>query len=406
MSNPQYDLASSDLGKLAKFVNESATGNSKDRGKKEGSLATALEPYNGSSQLVHVVRDYPWTLSQKTGDELEEIPYIRLKEYKCVDSSIKKQLAFYSQLTLDTAANSLPGTKSRLPGRDVSVDVYADIWPKDNETGFIYMFPYFQKSGFELQTEPWSNIGSVGDSLKGIAQGIAKMANTDKARDRADKFSDALDLAGGVTNAAMNFSYPSVGITDRPKMFMAHSDRTITINFPLYNTINSGDWAKNRNLIYLLMSQNLFNKRDLTTGVPPVFYDVHIPGQYYSYASAITNFKVDYLGNQRLLYGGYIIPDAYDVSITLTELVKPSKNQFEAVQSGAAENYVNVSVSKALKGLRAVSDLTDALITAIGDGIEGTGTRSPGNKDSGVNTGNGYNPTVGMGGFNSPVEKE
>lgn len=355
MSNPQYDIAGQNLGKLAKFVNESATGRSSDRGKKEGSLATSLAPSNGSIQSVDVVRDYPWTLSQRSKDQMSEVPFIRLKEYRCIDSSIKKQLGFYYQLSKDTGANSLPGTAS--DGRDVSVDVYTDIWPKDNPTGFTYIFPYFNTNGFDLQTEPWSNIGPIGDAMKGLASGVAKIKNTKKAKEMADKFGDSLDILAGATDASMNFGYPSVGITDRPKMFMAHSDRTITINFPLYNTIGSEDWRNNRDLIYLLMSQNLFNKRDLTTGVPPVFYDVYIPGQYYSYASAITNFKADYLGNQRLLYNGFIVPDAYDITITLTELVKPSKNQFEAIQTGAAENYVNTSVGTGLQTARGLSDL-------------------------------------------------
>ena len=347
-----YNLAGNTLGRLAKFENETATGARGGEGQREGGLATTLRPVNDSNQEVNVVKNYPWTLSRID----DEVPFVVLKEYKCVDSSIKKQLGFYFQLVKDIGSGASGGAldviKSFIPNKmanatiktyENSLDVYSDIWPKDHPTGFKYKFPYFSKIGFELASEAWTSIGSMGESVKQIAQGVAGLFNSEEAQKSADKFGKRLDLMETASNTLLNAQYPSVGITDRPKMFNAHNERTININFTLYNTINGQDWQKNRDLIYLLMSQNLFNKRDLTTGVPPVFYDVYIPGQYYSYASCITNIKVDHLGNQRLLYGSYIVPDAYDVTISLTELVKPSKNQFEAIQSGAAADYVNVT---------------------------------------------------------------
>lgn len=365
----QYDIAGKQLGNLAKFVNESASGAGGQGAVKEGGLATTLVPLNDSYQEINVVSEYPWTLSRVD----EEVPYVRLREYKCVDSSIKKQIAFYVQLAKDTGSDAAPllgalagkvgGMMGAKKTYDASIDVYTDIWPKDNPTGFNYMFPYFNKTGFELGSEAWTSIGNIGDSIKQIANGIAAAKGGEAAGKKAEKLGKTLDLIEAGSNASLNAQYPAVGITDRPKMFNSHSDRTITINFTLYNTINADDWQKNRDLVYLLMSQNLFNKRDLTTGVPPVFYDVYIPGQYFSYASCMTNFKVDYLGNQRLLYDRFIVPDAYDVTISLTELVKPSKNQFESIQNGAAIDHVNVS--------RPNGKLVDAIVGAIPGAIQG-----------------------------------
>jgi hypothetical protein len=366
----QYDIAGGKLGSLAKFVNESASGKGGQGAVKEGGLATTLAPLNDSYQEINVVSEYPWTLSRRD----EEIPYVRLREYKCVDSSIKKQLAFYLQLAKDTGSDAVPmigalaGKVGGMVGAnktyETSLDVYTDIWPKDNPTGFNYMFPYFNKTGFELGSEAWTSVGNIGDSIKQIASGIADAKGGKEAAEKAASFGKKLDLIESGSKALLNMQYPGVGITDRPKMFNSHSDRTININFTLYNTINAEDWQKNRDLVYLLMSQNLFNKRDLTTGVPPVFYDVYIPGQYFSYASCMTNFKVDYLGNQRLLYDRFIVPDAYDVTISLTELVKPSKNQFESIQNGAAIDYVNVSRSINARA-------ADAIVGAIPGAIQG-----------------------------------
>lgn len=357
----QYDLAGTNLGNLATFVNESASGQQGQGTEKEGSLATTLAPTNGGSFEINVVKDYPWTLSRID----DEVPFVRLREYKCVDSSIKKQLGFYFQLSKDIvggadpyglggaivgslipdSVNTMMGNANIKKTYETPLDVYTDIWPKDNPTNFNYRFPYFNKTGFELGSEAWTSVGSMGDSIKQISQGIAAIKGTEAAQKAAAKRGKQMDMVEQGANTLLNMQYPSVGITDRPKMFNSHTDRTININFTLYNTINGEDWQKNRDLIYLLMSQNLFNKRDLTTGVPPVFYDVYIPGQYFSYASCVTNIKVENLGNQRLLYDRFIVPDAYDVTISLTELVKPSKNQFESIQSGAAIDYVNVTRS-------------------------------------------------------------
>lgn len=277
---------------------------------------------------VDIVNDYIWTLSN-VGAFNGEIPTIRIKEYKCNESSIKKQYNLYTNIAKDTAKN-LAG----LGREDKSgLSIYADIFPKTHPTGFIYTFPYFSQTAFELNTQEWQALDSLGDSLGQIADNLGGVGKAVKA---------AGELAVAASNFALNLKYPSVGVVDRPRMFNSHASRQIVISFPLYNTINEGDWFRNRNFIYGLMNQNLFYKRDYITGVPPVFYDISIPGQYYCYAACITNIKIDNLGNIRQLEGN-IVPDAYQVSITLSEMVMPSQNQFDAITNGEASSYVTTS---------------------------------------------------------------
>ena len=105
------------------------------------------------------------------------------------------------------------------------------------------------------------------------------------------------------------------------------------------------------------MNQNTMYKTSFVTGVPPVFYDIFIPGQYYCWASCVTNLNVGNLGNTRLI-NNYIVPDAYQVEITLTEMVLPSKNQFNARFSGggAAGKVKTSTVVQALEeGIRKVT---------------------------------------------------
>lgn len=344
MQYPLYDETIrqiTNLGDLAVFTNETASGrydeNSKQR---EGTLAKVLRPPGNTAKEINVIADYRWTLSNlKNTEDLAEVPYIRLREFKCVDSSIKRQLKFYTQLGIDTGKSAF-GLENNNSNLEV-LDSYQEIWPKDNPTNFSYKFPYFNKTAFELQTDPWQSLDSIGDATKNITTGTGQLFGESIGK----SIEKGIDFLKAGANLALNAQYPSVGIPDRPKIFTSHSERNINISFTLYNTVREEDWKKNRDLLYLLMSQNLYNKRDYTTGVPPVFYDVYVPGQYFCYAAAMTNVKVEHLGNQRLLYGeeGFVVPDAYQVDLTLSELVKPSKNQFESLADGTARNKVRVN---------------------------------------------------------------
>lgn len=334
----KYDLTDKAVGRLgARFGNEDAAGKIVSKHQKDGSLASSLVPA-GKTKEINVVKDYTWTLSN-VNSHLDEIPYIRLIEYKMVESSIKRQIQVTTGIVASTLGNAtLP---SFLQGKSVGVlNPYKEIWPKDNPTGWSYRFPYFSKTGFELNST-WNSLEGAGDSIKQGITGVAEVLVGDKAK----LVRQGLDIAQGTAEVAQAYRYPSTGVQDRPQIFSNHGERSVNINFTVFNTKDPDDWQDNRDLAYLLMNQNLFNKRDLTTGVPPVFYEVYIPGQYFCYAAAMTDIKVEHLGNQRLLYGTYIVPDAYQFSLTLTELVKPSKNQLEAVTSGLANNKVVTSTS-------------------------------------------------------------
>jgi hypothetical protein len=363
MGSRTYDITTP-LGSIAEF-GSALTGNMKDQ--KEGSLARTLKPKTNEwsdSGQINVVKDYPWTISNKNRDD---VPYVRLIEYACNESMIKRQIDFYGKL--------LPDKFQLTSGTKEVLQVYDEIFPKDNPTDFSYWIPYFNKTSFELASQNWTQLDSIGESLKGIMGGASKFASAIGLRGVGKGLDIATQIgefAGTAAEAALAWNYPSAGVQDRPRVFAGHNERQVTISFPLFNTINEWDWTKNRDLVYLLMSQNLYNKRDYITGIPPVFYDVYIPGQYYCYAASMTNINVENLGNTRLIDGAYIVPDAYQVTLTLSEMVSPSKNQFEAITSGAAKRFVNSSVVAAEQ--TAAQNIMSSITTPVGTSIQGTQT--------------------------------
>lgn len=329
------------LGNLANFQAETFDGNTKGKnsngGKDDGSLASTAVPGAGGG-MIDVVKNYKWTLSN-VQPQLSEIPYIHLKEYKMTESSIKRQGSFYATVATQGGVDLKKGVTKQASKSAETLAPYRELYPKDNATGFQYKFPFFNDTSFDLSSPNWESTDPIGESIKKMTSGFDKLFGS-KLGETVQKGIDAVTAIG---EAGLAMEYPSVGITDRPRVFMCHNDRTIRINVTLFNTHSPDDWYKNRDLAYLIMSQNLFNKRDHMTGIPPVFYEVYVPGQYFCYAACMTDIKVKNLGNQRML-DGYIIPDAYEFDLTLSEMTKPSKNQFEAVTSGAAQSSVTTGV--------------------------------------------------------------
>lgn len=269
-----------------------------------------------------VVTKYKWTLSNinyNDQDSLNEVPHIVLKEYEIDESTIQTQFDYYSRAVTEGGI-----TTDKL-------NPYKELFPR-KETGNIFRFPYFSDINFEINTPPWQ-------SLDGIEQ-VGKFAGDTVGflfGEGAGQFTaDLLNKGAKLGTAALAAAYPKVGIMDRPKLWERHDFRALEIKFPLFNTVNPNDWKANRSLCWLLVNQNLYTKKSFITGIPPVYYEAVIPGQHYSYAAAVTNLVIYNRGNMRQLIDDQglkvMVPDAYEVNMTLTDMVMPSRNLFQAIQ--------------------------------------------------------------------------
>lgn len=285
-----------------------------------GSLASLYRPGPASNNgFVNVTKDYPWTLSQSVR---ESAPIVFVREFEINESQIKRQSLFYGA-----------GTVNAFGTRDI-LDVYSQLYPKEkqNETGFSYSFPYFSDINFEVNTPMWDSLDTL-EAAKNVVTGAAGALLGKKAQEVTGKI---IDGAGAATMTGLAAMYPKVGITDRPRLWNSHELRSIAVKFPLFNTYSPDDWLKNRELCELLVNQNLYNKRDFITSVPPVFYELRIPGQHYSVASCVTNLTIYNRGNMRLIphdNNVYNVPDVYEINITFTDMVMPSKNMFQSIKN-------------------------------------------------------------------------
>ena len=313
---------------------------------------TSQPPFN-------VLRNYKWTLSQQT--DRSDLPYIVLDEHRNTESSIMRMFKFYAGGAISSVGDiaAMPAEALEELQRKITdykaeakpkglLQVYDDIFP-DNPTNRKYIFPYFTKKYMELNTPNWTQIDSIGDALSDITGGMQDVSEKFQSLKGFTKTAETINAAVGFGSAvgttALKFAYPLVGTIDRPRVFATHSERSLTIEFPLYNTIHHDDWVKNLGFLNVFMTQNLFNKRDYITGYPPCYYRVYVPGQYFCFASSIQSIDVENLGNVRLMKTDDVevaVPDAYQVKITLQEMVIPSLNQFQALFTGDARSRVKV----------------------------------------------------------------
>lgn len=288
----------------------------------EGALSPIFTP-GPKGNFINVVKEFPWSTSPSWTKNTA--PAVILKEFLVNESTIFRQTAFYTTGGFDAITNLALNSKNNLAP-------YEYLFPKDRPTGFIYYLPYFSDINFSVSTPEWTaldNLEQLGGAAKEGANFIAEGAG---------EFGRTVSKYG---KAGLALFYPKVGVLDRPRLWKEHAPRQIDIKFTLFNTLDPQDWKKNRDLCTLLINQNLYNKRDFITGIPPVFYEILVPGQHYSYAACVTNITVYNRGNMRTLgqdemkTQGFvptaIVPDAYEIQIQLTDMVVPSKNLFQQI---------------------------------------------------------------------------
>jgi hypothetical protein len=300
----------------------------------------ALTPssYGGT---IDVIRDFSWTLS-KSDFIFSEIPFIYLVEYRY----LQNQFAAQSRSLAAGFADLASGIGLSNPS-----DPYQGLYDHSTPSYFSYVIPYFDDTAYDLNSS-WSSIDAGLITASSLAGGIkagitagetAGAIETGGASILAGESLKAMtDIGAGLIDNIVKTGYllnnPKVGIIDSPKLWKNSNERSYTIQFPLFNTNSVEDIQKNWELCYMLTYQNLFNKKTYFTAIPPVYYEVFIPGVHYSKASYISHLKIQNKGNIRNLrydwsgkFQNYNIPDCYIVNITLTDLLMPSQNQMYCV---------------------------------------------------------------------------
>lgn len=190
-------------------------------------------------------------------------------------------------------------------------------------TGFKYSLPYFDS--MPDISNSWSPGGSN--------SGLQSFANA------------GMEAIEEIANIAF-INQPGVYIQKPQYYEFDDMGKSITINFPLFNTVNRGThkpYQLNYELLWLLAFQNKPYKTSFARTPPPKIYSLNIPGICAFPYSFISNMSIDFKGTVRnkevfiphlspeskspsTTSARVPIPDAYAVSITFTSLIADYAN--------------------------------------------------------------------------------
>ena len=198
-------------------------------------------------------------------------------------------------------------------------------------TGFTYKLPFLSNTVLNtINSFSGANNENVAGILTGIVDKLPSVAET-----ILGTFKVLAQAGSARIERTKYYQYPTEG-------------QPIEVTLPLYNTrpATYGDICNNFKLVLLLLYQNLPLRQDKVIIEPPVLYDVTIPGNRREPYCYVSSLVINHRGSTRMMEinlagvsnsgGGNdvklpdtiktIIPDMYEIKLTLQPMVASSKN--------------------------------------------------------------------------------
>lgn len=332
--------------------------------------ADHLEPQAASGLgIVDVPADFQWTASMRTEYIKQEVPRLTLREYNVVGNAVQQQAMYMMSFGLNAmggaaAGAALGGLIGGAPGAAVGgviggaagnaalgtkgyLEAYKGLYDV-KRTGFIYDLPFIEENFRTISTQ-WaaatvSNSKILGNRISGLRGGLQSLG-TDLAT--------VLDEPNAFVEEPQQYTHNQMGDPFQFRFFLS-------------NTGTYDDVVRNWHLAYLLMFQNLPNRTSRVLVKPPVIYEVDLPGVMYHPFCYMNQVNVNYKGAQRRMgitvqnqqgkeavsvegrapgdtqrrhakadkgMLNTTIPDAYEIVITMTPLVKETQNFMQQMAS-------------------------------------------------------------------------
>jgi len=282
-------------------------------------------------KAIDIVNDFDW---KNRGMDTSEVPTITLEERTLSMSGVAKTLANI----YDTAK----GIVDSGDFKEALSDPYGVMYQVETQgSNFVYHFPWLLGSGGTIR-----GIKNTWNDMSG---------NSASSPANSGEPSKAEKIAGFVAGLAAGAASPGWGM-EPIYTFSKTEQYSVTIKFPLYNTVDISSTRRNFDFVNLITFQNLKNRTSMVTYIPPSVYTVSCNsiGGLYMPIAVVEDLKIESIGTVRktdeiVLGQNLLIPEAYSVSITLRELISQSTNIFEGAMGG---NKVEVFSDRNLSSLR------------------------------------------------------
>jgi hypothetical protein len=290
--------------------------------------------------VINICDTFDW----KNPGTTDEVPKIRVVERELIYGSYTTSILTFIDQLGKLSKGVLGDPKG---GTDIYPQLYAT-----KSTGFQYIFPHLLTTG--------NNLHSLNNNWQSINSGPQTLLNsfTDGKNNKGSGFFEkALEMG---TSFAIGMGTPGFGFDDMYN-YQNTQPRTISISFPLYNTLSINSAYQNYSFVNLFMFQNLKTRTSLATYIPPKLYIVdqgNTQGGFYSPVCIVSNYSVESMGTTRKMteFSAYGIPDilmpeAYKVTIQFMELVQHSSNIFLGAIGGDKIEVTNADPDRDLSGL-------------------------------------------------------
>jgi hypothetical protein len=284
------------------------------------------------SGVIDIVNNFRWKNSGST----DEVPSLYLVEYELEWGTWAQNIA------------RLFAEGSRL--LDGQADPYAVLYYAKT-TGFTYNFPFLLGNNGQIRS-----ISNSWNAYGGITGLFPKNNNKGKA-------SGLGQLLGGIISGLE----AGVGTEDIYRYGNTQCE-TLTISFPLYNTVTTSEAYRNYRFVSLFSFQNVKTRTSYLTFVPPCIYTVstyNCKGGLSWPVAIVENLTIESIGTTRALNefneGRILIPEAYKVNIKLRQLIPTSANTLNATIGGKAVNVIG-SYDESLGNIK---DLGENLFNVI-----------------------------------------
>ena len=326
---------------------------------------------NGSG-LVDVTNNMMW----KNWGSVDEVPSVIATEFE-LD---------YGQWT-QNLANLVGGFNDLFSQK--KLDVYQNIY-RGNPTGFKYNFPWLLKNG--------DNIRSVRNTW-GEAPALSNYFKKNDVDTNKGKLGVS-DIAAAIVGRAISAESAGIGFEEINE-FKSTDAQSLQVSFPLYNTYNPDTAFMHYSFVQLFTFQNLKSRTSLMTYVPPKLYTVSTQGLggVYLAAAYVSDLKIDSIGTTRSIseFNSYsslpiLIPEAYKVTITFSDLLSQSSNIFAGTMGGTpiqvitGANPQNTEENGTI-ALRGVNGFSNGIIGQVQQSGFGSAGPSSGAPQPTLNTG-------------------
>ena len=348
------------------------TQNINQRLQKSDGLKTASNK-SSNFHMFDIIRGFDWTTSN-VNQIYNDVPYILLQEFKIAANSQMASLITNAMLIPDVIGSSkaslekfgaavankakdtmkdnafsnfMEGLKKTAGGISDKItdginkgnkamenffsglDNTTDAW-SDQTLAAMYKFLYIRK-----QTNRWYKFPYYTSSYYDIQNSFNDTASEDQ---KNDTLGNLMGDQGAAKILKDIGNYANITALTEPGSYVQRTQfynfgmagPKFDVTFYLYNTINDDAFVKNNIFLQTLIVQNTPHRHNRLLVDPPCIYECTIPGRgFYPYVY-ISNINVAYKGTQRILGADIgkqqIVPDAYEVKLTLQSLTKEVNN--------------------------------------------------------------------------------